>query len=738
VRAFIEDELLTDSGYRESIAEERVKKGFVAAGAPAEAVATLIDRRLLRVEERLDVRRVELTHDVLCGVVRASRDVRQAREAKTAAERLLAETQAKEAAGRGALHRARMVAAGCVVLAVGAAGAAVWGYVNFRRAEAAEDRVAQERDRVQASRAEAEKLVTFLLDDLHRQLEPTGKIEIVSGLARRALAYFDALPAELRDDRSERYRAVALSRLGSALSARGKTLEAEEPLLQAETIFRKLLEQGDRSTEVVLDLAAVLRQTSRNAYSQNRSRAAVDIGQRGAALIGPAAAAAEASVAVRYEQGRTQMNLGFVLMRDLQHGPALTSFEQATTVFRQLRDVPEARQRAEVMLAETSVWLAELLRLTGRGAEVDPLLAEAMQLADAAVQQEAGNLGALRSRGLVRGGLARAAADAGDHRKAEALARETIQDWTEFLRFDPDSETARNNRRAGEVRLRGALWRQGRLDELVTLGKAMDAAAMLDATAPSTLRGAAFQSERYGGMAAELGRFADAEAALANGNRLRNLAASQLEPESYLRAVTPLWNETVRAGHLQRLGRSEESLKVAREVEAKLSALTPNTGLQRTGTQALMNDNFRAQLMALLEIRQWAEAARVGRALLQGRPRADDTSVEALDDLAEDRARVAVALARAGEKAEARELIGQVETFFAGLRRMAGAMDHVTRYQFAQLALARGLIASEAAEKRAAFDAGLAQIAAMPPQPQQMRSTKALKAELESELAAVK
>jgi hypothetical protein len=111
VRAFIEDELLTDSGYRESIAEERVKKGFVAAGAPAEAVATLIDRRLLRVEERLDVRRVELTHDVLCGVVRASRDVRQAREAKTAAERLLAETQAKEAAGRGALHRARMVAA---------------------------------------------------------------------------------------------------------------------------------------------------------------------------------------------------------------------------------------------------------------------------------------------------------------------------------------------------------------------------------------------------------------------------------------------------------------------------------------------------------------------------------------------------------------------------------------------------------------------------------------------------
>lgn len=738
VRAFIEDELLTDSGYRESIAEERVKKGFVAAGAPAEAVATLIDRRLLRVEERLDVRRVELTHDVLCGVVRASRDVRQAREAKTAAERLLAETQAKEAASRGALHRARMVAAGCVVLAVGAAGAAIWGYVNFRRAEAAEDRAAQERDRVQASRAEAEKLVTFLLDDLHRQLEPTGKIEIVSGLARRALGYFDALPAELRDDRSERYRAVALSRLGSALSAKGKTLEAEEPLLQAETIFKGLRDRGDRSTEVVLDLAAVLRQTSRNAYAQNRSRAAVDIGRRGADLIGPAAAAADAPVAVRYEHGRTQMNLGFVLMRNLENGPALTSFEQATTVFRQLRDVPEARQRAEVMLAETSVWLAELLRLTGRGAEVDPLLTEAMQLAEEAVQREAGNLAALRSRGLVRGRLAVAAFDAGDNRKAEVLAQQTTADWTEFLRFDPDNETARNNRRVGQMGLAGALWRQGRLDEVVTLGKAMLADAMGDANAPSTVRGAAFQTQRYGGLAAELGRVADAEAALVGGNRLRNLAASQLEPESFFRAATPVWNEVMRAVNLQQLGRSEEALAVARAEGAKLSALIPVTGAEQTVHNDLVGASYGTQLLALLELRQWTEASRVGRALLQGRPRADDTSVGALDELAEDRSAVAVALARVGERAETRALIEQVETFFRGSRRRVETMDHVTRFQLAQLGLSRGLIAEAAEDKRTAFKAALAEIAAMPPQPQQMRSTKLLKAELERELAAVK
>ena len=61
VRRVIEDDLLTESGYRESLAEERVAKALAAAGAEPDALAKLVDRRLLRIEERLDMRRVELT-----------------------------------------------------------------------------------------------------------------------------------------------------------------------------------------------------------------------------------------------------------------------------------------------------------------------------------------------------------------------------------------------------------------------------------------------------------------------------------------------------------------------------------------------------------------------------------------------------------------------------------------------------------------------------------------------------
>jgi len=102
VRHFIEDDLLTESGFRESIAEERVHNAFTAAGAAPDALATLVNRRLLRIEERLDLRRVELTHDVLCSVVRASRNLRREREARDEAERKLAEQRA-----RGALRARR-------------------------------------------------------------------------------------------------------------------------------------------------------------------------------------------------------------------------------------------------------------------------------------------------------------------------------------------------------------------------------------------------------------------------------------------------------------------------------------------------------------------------------------------------------------------------------------------------------------------------------------------------------
>jgi len=83
VRAFVEDQLITDRGYRDS---HDLEDALGLPGITSEALDALIRRRLLRVDERQSMRRLELTHDVLARVVRESRDRRHTREAEEAAK----------------------------------------------------------------------------------------------------------------------------------------------------------------------------------------------------------------------------------------------------------------------------------------------------------------------------------------------------------------------------------------------------------------------------------------------------------------------------------------------------------------------------------------------------------------------------------------------------------------------------------------------------------------------------
>jgi tetratricopeptide (TPR) repeat protein len=122
VRAFIEEELLTDSGARENMALERARKELRERGAPPSAVNELVKRRLLHLEERLGVQRVELTHDVLTDVVKKSRDKRQQEEAASrAVER---EREVRRQLRRSRKRLAYMM--GLVVFFAGVSGIAVY------------------------------------------------------------------------------------------------------------------------------------------------------------------------------------------------------------------------------------------------------------------------------------------------------------------------------------------------------------------------------------------------------------------------------------------------------------------------------------------------------------------------------------------------------------------------------------------------------------------------------------
>ncbi|HET7558193.1 MAG TPA: hypothetical protein VFK08_08995 [Rhodanobacteraceae bacterium] len=251
VRRVIEDELLTESGYRESLAEERVGKALAAAGAAPDALATLVNRRLLRIEERLDMRRVELTHDVLCSVVLASRNQRHAREAREEAERQLAAQREREAAVHRALLRARTIATVCIVLMLLAIAGAIFGLVNMHRARNAELEA-------QKSRSDAEKLVSFLIEDFYTELAPTGRLDTLGKLAHMTVGYYDSLPPELVTRQTQAYRAMALLREGNALFGSGKIKDAYQHFAEGQSIFETLRAAGDHGEATTYGLALAL------------------------------------------------------------------------------------------------------------------------------------------------------------------------------------------------------------------------------------------------------------------------------------------------------------------------------------------------------------------------------------------------------------------------------------------------------------------------------------------------
>ena len=539
VRNFIEDEMLTESGFRESLAEERVLKGFAAAGAPSTTLATLVNRRLLRIEERLDARRVELTHDVLCPVVRASRDVRLEREARDEAERKLAAQRAREIATRKALVRARQIAAVCAVLAVGAAASAVFGFISMKRAQQAELKAQQTRQMAEAARSEAEKLIVYLLDDFYLELEPVGRLDIVAALAKRAVDYYAALPPELRTAETDRNRSLALVRYGSALRIQSKLDESQKALSEAVDVLSNLRAQGDQSEATAIGLGMGLWGEARVASSKGRRNEERPLIEQAVAVLKPLASAPNPSVPLRRAYGTVLTYLGFTQGNNNQEEAAVKTLEEAREAYRsidglKLDDLPSA-----VAYAEASGWEVNALQSLGRIDDARRVAEDAMQVAGQVIEKRPGHMTALRARGLLGDSLAGNEGFDLHLRRALALATQAARDWEAVVKLDPSNQIAWNNLAAarqgtgfwswglGQVRESQEEWRKG-----LAIESNVRAVSMIGSTLGIT---AGYRAM----FEADLGNRQTAEGALADNRRLIDLAIRDMPPDSFGRGFLP-------------------------------------------------------------------------------------------------------------------------------------------------------------------------------------------------------
>lgn len=134
VRRFIEDKLITVSGYRNSEAYDNAVGIY---GIEAEALDDLVQCRVLRVEERDGIKRIELIHDVLTDVLSKSRDQRNILEKQRQAEQERYEAEKREQLARKALQvskRRGLAFLGLTIIALASSG---WGWWSWWDAKAA-------------------------------------------------------------------------------------------------------------------------------------------------------------------------------------------------------------------------------------------------------------------------------------------------------------------------------------------------------------------------------------------------------------------------------------------------------------------------------------------------------------------------------------------------------------------------------------------------------------------------
>ena len=729
VRQVIEDHLLTESGFRESLAQERLQKAFTAAGAPAGTLATLVDRRLLRIEERLDVRRVELTHDVLCSVVRASRDLRLEREARDEAERKLAAQRARELATRQALVRARKIATVCAVLAVGAAASALFGFVSMKRAQDAEAKAQQTRQMAETSRGEAEKLIVYLLDDFYLELEPVGRLDIVGELAKRALDYYSALPPELRTAETNRNRALALVRYGAVLRNQSKLDESQKALSEAVAVLSTMRQQGDTSESTAIGLGIGMMSEARVANSLGKQAESMQLAAQAVDVLKPLMGSAP-SVPMRRAYGAAMLYLGFAQQNNEQIEEAVKTLEESRETYRSIDGLKLGDLPSAAAFAEASSWQVAALQSLGRNDDARRVGEEAAKVAGQVLDRRPGHMAAIRSRGLISNSLGDSELDSLRIQKGIALYEASARDWEAILQIDPTNQIAWNN--LGNARLSAAwgLWRAGRVSE--SQQEWVAALAVEKQTTPSPMISSmlSIPAANLVGLEADRGNPEAAGRALADYKRLVDSAIREFPPDSFPRSAIREFGvfgngisatyalPIAAADYLTVRNMAQASIQRAETFKPgnPLQELVKNRGLG--GTYAVLAD-------AAYNLKDYAAADAAIKRAIGFRQLVPKRTLQDERDASDELILAAMIAARLGRATEAQQIIGPVLKFHRGL--YARGNDDLGQH----LQLARALYVSALASPGQSRSKALAEAAAlidrMPSMVRGLRSTALLR-----------
>jgi len=269
-KVFIEDNLLTSSGFRKAQPIDDAE----SMGLTRLDLEKLIDRHVLRIDDRKDIQHIELTHDLLTSVVQESRDRRHLEEEK--------QTLLK---ARMADMRKRQVYGIVSVVLLGLFFVAVFmafkSHASAQRAQAAEA-VAEK------NQARTEALLSYMTNDLYGRLLQIGRTDLLESIAREAESFYSSqMDANSGNDAELLSRVQALHRVANVLSKRGYSEEALRSFEMAEALILRWedKQKSARNDAIELSHAMLLVDWSKDINRWGNPKRALQMSKKGVQLL---------------------------------------------------------------------------------------------------------------------------------------------------------------------------------------------------------------------------------------------------------------------------------------------------------------------------------------------------------------------------------------------------------------------------------------------------------------------
>jgi tetratricopeptide (TPR) repeat protein len=215
-------------------------------------------------------------------------------------------------------------------------------------------------------RAHAEGLIEFMLTDLRKQLEPSGRLDAMDGVGREALKYYEAqAPVDL-DAQSLSRRARALRLMGEIRVQRGDLADALRGFEQASSTTAELLARSPADGQSVFNHAQSVFWVGEIARQRGDVAKAEASFQRYRSLAEQLVSLDPNNDDWRSEVAYAETALGTLYLQEGRSADARAAFEGSLSAYGELARRKPGDMDRQIELGQGHAWLADALQNLGR------------------------------------------------------------------------------------------------------------------------------------------------------------------------------------------------------------------------------------------------------------------------------------------------------------------------------------------------------------------------------------